>query len=495
TNYLQYKIISLLSGKHKNISVVGDDNQSIYGWRGADITNILNFENDFPEAKVLKLEMNYRSTKNILRAANSVIHRNRFRSDKRLWTKNPEGDPIIYYEASDEKDEAKNVASQIKSEMNENGRSFKDIAVFYRTNNQSRLIEEELLNLGIPYTIVGGVSFYERTEIKDIIAYLRLIANLSDDISLRRIINVPRRGIGKGTIEVINKLAKENDISLYDALILTIKNKSVSNKTLKNLEKFSELISNLEQLSKNLTIRKLVLKVLEYTKYIESLKNDDERRENIGEILNLISEFEKEKKGSTLIDFLDWISLSTEVDRFNGKANQVALMTLHCAKGLEFPVVFVIGMEEKLFPHVRSIGDGKLIEEERRLCYVGITRAKQKLYLTSTSKRKVFGIEQRSIPSRFITEIPRNLLQWRSYQQSPKDKYSVSLRQKLTSEKNGDGLVDNPFVLGERVLHHSFGRGVVTNIEGKGDETKVVILFPNHGKKKILARFQGLKKI
>jgi len=494
TNHLQYKIISLLSGKHKNLSVVGDDNQSIYGWRGADIKNILNFENDFPDAKVLKLEMNYRSTKSILRAANSVILRNRSRSDKKLWTENPEGEPIIYYEASDEKDEAKNVASQIKSEIDENGLAFRDIAVFYRTNNQSRLIEEELLNLGIPYTIVGGLGFYERTEIKDIIAYLRLIANPSDDISLRRIVNVPRRGIGSATTETIDKLAKERDISIYDAISLTIKNELVNKKTIKNLEKFSDLILNLEQLSKKISIRRLLLKVLEYTNYLESFRNDDERRENVGEIINLISEFEKDKKGAMLKDFLDWISLSTDVDRFNGKANQVALMTLHCAKGLEFPVVFVIGMEEKLFPHIRSIGDGTLIEEERRLCYVGITRAKQKLYLTSTTKRKVFGMEQRSIPSRFISEIPRKLLQWRSYQQSPKDKYPVSISQSLVSKRDGNGVFDNSYVVGESVSHHSFGRGVITNIEGNGDETKVVIFFPNHGTKKILARFQGLRK-
>ncbi len=495
TNHLQYKIINLLSGKHKNISVVGDDNQSIYGWRGADITNILNFENDFPEAKVLKLEMNYRSTKNILRAANSIIQRNRIRSDKKLWTENPDGDQITYYEASDEIDEARNVASQIKSEVTKNGHSFKDIAVFYRTNNQSRLIEEELLNLGIPYTIVGGVSFYERAEIKDLIAYLRVIANPSDDLSFRRIINVPRRGIGKATIDAICKLAKEKGISLYEALILTIKDKSVSSKTLNNLVKFADLVSKLKQHSTNLGVRKLLQKVLEYTNFLASLKNDGEKRENIGEIVNLISEFEKEKKNSSLKDFLDWISLSTHVDRFNGKANQVALMTLHCAKGLEFPIVFVIGMEEKLFPHIRSIGDGKLIEEERRLCYVGITRAKEKLFLTSTSKRKFFGNEQRSIPSRFITEIPRNVLHWRSYQQGPRDKYSISISTNLVSERNGNGLVENAYAVGESVLHHSFGRGEISKIEGKGKETKVVILFPNHGKKKILASFQGLKKI
>ncbi|MEJ2279533.1 MAG: 3'-5' exonuclease, partial [Candidatus Lokiarchaeota archaeon] len=335
TNRLQYNFVKLLSVEHRNISVVGDDNQSIYGWRGADITNILNFEKDFPDAMVFKLELNYRSTKNILHAANAVIKKNRFRSDKRLWTENTEGDPIIYYEARDEKDEAKHVASQIQIEVSKKGRSYKDFAVFYRTNHQSRQIEDELLHFGIPFTIVGGVGFYERAEIKDILAYLRIIANPSDDISLKRIINVPPRGIGKQTLQLIINHANENDVSLLESVRLVIKNKFASLKTMKTLENFLNLVSELIELSKKSAIRVVLRTLLEKTNYLEALNNDEERKANVVELLNLVFEFENEKEDSSLNDFLDWISLSSDVDRFNEKANQVALMTLHCAKGLE----------------------------------------------------------------------------------------------------------------------------------------------------------------
>jgi DNA helicase-2/ATP-dependent DNA helicase PcrA len=495
TNRLQYNFVKLLSVKHKNISVVGDDNQSIYGWRGADITNILNFEKDFPDAMVLKLELNYRSTKNILHAANAVIKKNRFRSDKKLWTEKAEGDPIIYYEARDEKDEAKHVASQIQTEVSKNGHSYKDFAVFYRTNHQSRQIEDELLHFGIPYTIVGGVGFYERAEIKDILAYLRIVANPSDDISLKRIINVPPRGIGKGTLQLINNHANENHVSLLESVGLVVKSKSPSVKIIKTLANFLNLISELIELSNRSTIRGLLEQLLEKTNYSEALNNEEERKDNVVELLNMVYEFENEKKDSSLNDFLAWISLSSDVDRFNEKANQVALMTLHCAKGLEFPVVFIIGMEEKLFPHIRSIGNGKLIEEERRLCYVGITRAKEKLYLTSTSKRRIFGIENRSIPSRFITEIPRNLLRWDSFNHGMGEIPAFGIKGDDGSKGNGYELSENGYVVGEKVLHHSFGNGVVTRIEGKGKGSKVVIQFPVYGKKKILASFQGLKKL
>lgn len=495
TNHLQYKIVKLLSLRHRNISVVGDDNQSIYGWRGADITNILNFEKDFPDAKVFKLEINYRSTKNILKAANSIIQRNRFRTDKKLRTENDHGDLIIYYEASDEKDEARNVASNIRSEIKNLGRTFKDFAVFYRTNNQSRLIEEELLHSSIPYSIYGGVGFYERMEIKDVIAYLRVISNPTDDMSLKRIINVPPRGIGNSTLEIIEKISKENTTSLFDSIKLALDNLSLNKKALNNLKNFYSMINELIQLSSKLSISTLTRKVLEKTQLLESLKNEEQRRENVGEIINLAHEFEKESRDSSFMDFVDWVSLSSDMDRFNENADRVSLMTLHCAKGLEFPVVFIVGMEEKLLPHFRSIGDGKLIEEERRLCYVGVTRTKEKLYLSSTSSRKNFGVEQRSIPSRFISEIPRELLQWEKYNKDLKETTIASTSSREETDRSENNSNVNGFAVGERVLHRSFGNGVVTKIEGKGSELKVVILFPNHGKKKILASFQGLKKV
>jgi len=496
TNRLQYKIVKLLSEKHRNVFVVGDDNQSIYGWRGADITNILNFESDFPDAKVVKLEQNYRSTKNILRAANAVIVRNRYRRDKRLWTENTEGSAVVYYEARDERDEARYVASQIEYERTTDERSYKDFAVFYRTNNQSRVIEEEFVHQGIPYNIVGGVGFYERAEIKDIMAYLRVIANPLDEISLRRIINVPSRGIGKATIETLDKIAQERDISLLDATELAIKNELLSKKALASLEKFYNLINELIKLSQRLSIGRLLDKILEKTNYLEMLEHDEERRDNLGEVLTLAAEFEKEEANNSIHDFLDWITLSSDVDRFNEKADKVTLMTLHCAKGLEFPIVFIVGMEESLFPHIKSLGNGRLIEEERRLCYVGITRSKEKIYLTSTSKRRLFGEEHRSIPSRFVTEIPRKLLQWESYQTNFGEeafKNHNNDQKRVDGNgfpKNGDG-----YIIGEKVIHPSFGQGVVKRVEGLGDEAKVVISFHAHGEKKIIASFLGLKKI
>jgi DNA helicase-2/ATP-dependent DNA helicase PcrA len=496
TNHIQYKIVKLLSEKHRNVFVVGDDNQSIYGWRGADITNILNFESDFPDAKVVKLEQNYRSTKNILRAANAVILRNRYRRDKRLWTENTEGSAVVYYEAHDERDEARYVASQIEYERTTNGRLYGDFAVFYRTNNQSRVIEEEFVHQGIPYNIVGGVGFYERAEIKDIMAYLRVIANPLDEISLRRIINVPSRGIGKGTIGTLEKIAQERDISLFDATELAIKNELLSKKALASLEKFYNLINELIKLSQRLSIGRLLDKILEKTNYLEMLEHDEERRDNLGEVLTLAAEFKKEEANNSIHDFLDWITLSSDVDRFNEKADKVTLMTLHCAKGLEFSIVFIVGMEESLFPHIKSLGNGRLIEEERRLCYVGITRSKEKIYLTSTSKRRLFGVEHRSIPSRFVIEIPRKLLQWESYQTNFGE---VTFKKHDNDQirvdgngfpKNGDG-----YVIGENVIHPSFGQGVVKRVEGLGDEAKVVISFHDHGEKKIMASFLGLKKI
>lgn len=505
TNHLQYKIVKSLSGKRRSIFVVGDDNQSIYGWRGADITNILNFENDFPEAKVVKLEQNYRSTRNILRAANAIILRNRCRRDKRLWTENPEGELVMFYEAHDERDEAKYIASQIEHEKNNFGKSYADFAVFYRTNNQSHLIEEELVHRGIPYTIVGGVGFYERAEIKDIMAYLRVIANPLDDISIRRIINVPPRGIGKSTMDVLEKISQEKDMALFDAIEVALKGDVLPKKAFGSVEKFHSILTEFIKLSEKVSIGKLLGKVLEKTNYIDMFENEGERRENIGEMLNLAAEFEKEEDDAGINDFLDWLTLSSDVDRLNEKADQVTLMTLHCAKGLEFPIVFIVGMEENLFPHIRSLGSGKLIEEERRLCYVGITRAKEKIYITSTSKRRFFGVEQRSIPSRFITEIPKKLLHWencqmdsangertlKSFDANSPRYYSNGNDHGKGVHKNGDG---HEYITGEKITHPHFGQGVIKRVEGFGDEAKVIVSFPNHGQKRIMASFLGPKK-
>jgi DNA helicase-2/ATP-dependent DNA helicase PcrA len=411
---------------------------------------------------------------------------------------------VTYYEARDERDESKYVTSQIEYEKSNFGKLYADFAVFYRTNNQSRLIEEELVHRGIPYTIVGGVGFYERAEIKDIMAYLRVIANPLDEISLRRVINVPPRGIGKSTMDALEKISHERDISLFDAIGVALKEDVLPKKASGSVEKFYSLLTELIKLSKKLSIGKLLEKVLEKTSYLDMVENEEERRENIGEMLNLASEFEKEEDDAGIHDFLDWLTLSSDVDRFNEKADQVTLMTLHCAKGLEFPIVFIVGMEENLFPHIKSLGNGKLIEEERRLCYVGITRAKEKIYITSTSKRRFFGVEQRSIPSRFITEIPKKLLHWgnhqmdsgeqtlRSFDAGQSRRYGNSNGHGSGVHKNGDG---HEYITGERVVHPHFGQGVIKRVEGFGDEAKIVVSFPNHGEKRIMASFLGLKKV
>ncbi|KAB2832624.1 MAG: AAA family ATPase, partial [Candidatus Dadabacteria bacterium] len=376
TNHVQYKIVRMLSRKHKNIFVVGDDNQSIYGWRGADISNILNFEKDFPDSSIIKLEKNYRSTKNILNAANGLITKNRKRHEKNLWTENPEGEKLSYYEAGDEREEARYVVSGIESEVARGGKSYRDVAIFYRTNNQSRVIEEELLRKDVPYAIVGGTGFYQRAEIRDITAFLRVIANPNDDLSLRRIINVPPRGIGKNTIDEVGRLAAEEDIPFVEAIRKSVAENVFPQRTVLALKKFLSIMDGLIEFEKNHGVGETIDRILEKTGYLELLEKEPERRENVGEIFNIAAEFEREEEGAGVREFLDRITLSSDIDSYSGKEERVALMTLHSAKGLEFPVVFIIGMEEKLIPHFNSIKDDGDVEEERRLFYVGITRAR-----------------------------------------------------------------------------------------------------------------------
>jgi DNA helicase-2/ATP-dependent DNA helicase PcrA len=458
TNHMQYKLIELLSRKHKNIFVVGDDNQSIYGWRGADITNILNFERDYPDSRVIKLEKNYRSTKTILSAANGLIRKNPNRHDKNLWTENPEGEKLRYYAAHDERDEARYVVSEIESLVLKHVCSYKDAAVFYRTNNQSRIMEEELVRKGIPYTIVGGIGFYQRAEIKDIMAYLRVIANPLDDLSLRRIANVlPARA----------------------AL---------------SLGKFLGLMKRLIGYGGKYEIGKLLDLVLQETRYLDILQREEEKRENVGEILNLAAEFEKESERAWLRDFLDTLTLASDVDSYDDKDDRVALMTLHSAKGLEFPLAFIIGLEENLIPHFNSARDGQ-VEEERRLFYVGLTRAKEIIHLTSAARRRVFGKEERPVPSRFITDIPKELIELKSYYGvsyggfGARD-YPVEKRARAEeprqSRSAGNG---GRYKVGQRIEHPSFGQGTIKSVEGTGENAKVTVSFPGYGTKKIIASY------
>jgi len=417
TNPSQYRLLNLFADKHKNICAVGDDDQSIYRFRGAEIQNILNFEKDYPSAMVIKLEQNYRSTGSILNLAGQLIEKNSGRREKRLWTENPGGEPVVYNRVDDERGEAKYIVNSIRSMMRD-GRTPSHFAVLYRTNAQSRVIEEGLRDSGIPYIIVGGIKFYERREVKDIIAYIRLALRADDDFSLRRIINVPQRGIGKVTLKSIDKLSVDYRISLYEAAIKM----SVENP---RLGKFIELIEGLRLLVNVLSPSGFVKKVFELTGYTEALKKDDnadDRIENIFELLGAVKKYEEKIPDGGLRGFLDEVSLLSDIDEHinlgasqtkeekgYGARNSVSLMTLHSAKGLEFPVVFITGLEDGILPHVRSLDREDDIEEERRLCYVGVTRAMERLYLTAALNRSLFGQSQTMRESRFLRDIKRDV--------------------------------------------------------------------------------------
>ena len=417
TNPSQYRLLNLFADKHKNICAVGDDDQSIYRFRGAEIQNILNFEKDYPSAMVIKLEQNYRSTGSILNLAGQLIEKNRGRRGKRLWTENPGGEPVVYNRVDDERGEAKYIVNSIRSMMRD-GRTPAHFAVLYRTNAQSRVIEEGLRDSGIPYIIIGGIKFYERREVKDIIAYIRLALRADDDFSLRRIINVPQRGIGKVTLKSIDKLSVDYRISLYEAAIKM----SVENP---RLGKFIELIESLRPLVNVLSPSGFVKKVFELTGYTEALKKDDnadDRIENIFELLGAVKKYEEKIPDGGLRGFLDEVSLLSDIDEHinlgasqtkeekgYGARNSVSLMTLHSAKGLEFPVVFITGLEDGILPHVSSLDREDDIEEERRLCYVGVTRAMERLYLTAALNRSLFGQSQTMRESRFLRDIKRDV--------------------------------------------------------------------------------------
>lgn len=415
TNYSQYRLISLLAKQHKNICVVGDDDQSIYSWRGADIGNILNFEKDFPGAKVIKLEQNYRSTQTILDAANSVIKNNFARKSKKLWTENAAGSPVIYYNALDERGEADFIMSEIERIAAQEGRNMGDFAILYRTNAQSRVLEEACMAHGIPYKIVGGFRYYERKEVKDIIAYLRVIQNPSEDLSLRRIINVPKRGIGNSTLEAIGEYAGRTGDSLFGVLLEVDSIENVSTKSKKSIKEFVKIMSDLMGIAETESVSKLLKEVLDRTGYLEELEkeNDDEsqaRAENIKELLSVTMEFEEKNENVSLADFLEQMALMSDIDNVEEGRDSIIMMTLHSAKGLEYPYVFISGMEEGVFPSQRSYFEERQMEEERRLMYVGITRAKERLYLTSAFERTLYGNTTYNTASQFIKEIPKELL-------------------------------------------------------------------------------------
>ncbi|MFS0862749.1 DNA helicase PcrA [Fredinandcohnia sp. 179-A 10B2 NHS] len=527
TNRAQYMLVKLLATRFKNLCVVGDSDQSIYRWRGADIANILSFEKDYPNASVILLEQNYRSTQRILQAANQVIEKNANRKPKKLWTENDEGAKLLYYRADSESMEAQFVAGKIRELVDNGKRTFADIAILYRTNAQSRVMEEVLLKSNISYQIVGGIKFYDRKEIKDLLAYLRVVANPDDDISITRIINVPKRGIGATSIDKIANYANANDISIFQAL-QEVEHIGLSAKITNSLRDFRSLIHNWDQMQDYLSVTELVESVLEKTEYREILKAEktieaQSRLENIDEFLSVTQNFEKQNDDKSLVAFLTDLALVADIDKLdedeNDKNNAVVLMTLHSAKGLEFPVVFLMGLEEGVFPHSRSLMDEEEMEEERRLAYVGITRAEEELYLTNAQMRTLYGRTNMNPVSRFISEIPEELIedlgeqrkqqmqqqrqqmqQQRQQQMrtpfTPSSSVSQSERKSfarpIATSTGGDEI---GWKVGDRAEHKKWGIGTVVSVKGEGESKELDIAFPSPtGIKRLLAKFAPITK-
>ena len=512
TNLIQYQLIRQMVEAHRNICVVGDDDQSIYRWRGAEVGNILNFEKDFPETKIITLEQNYRSTQNILQAANYVVRKNRYRKEKKLWTENPEGELLTFYVAEDETDEARFIVQKIMEFIStgESVRAYRDMAVFYRINAQSRAMEDELVKHRIPYTVVGGMKFYERKEIKDVLAYLKLMNNPSDGLSLKRIINVPTRGIGEKTIEKIESFSREKGLPLYEGLRQAIGEDWLTPGAKAKMKEFIQLIEEFRKDVGSLTLSQLTLTLLAKTEYLQRLKEEgtDEafsKMENIDELINVMMGLEQGEEKVSLESFLDKVSLVTDVDLYEDKGNRVSLMTLHCAKGLEFPIVFIVGIEEGLLPHYRRGEEIEDMEEERRLFYVGMTRAKQKLILSRAEKRSTFGVGRANLPSRFLDELPMELMQFEQKkgkmeslfsQETPwRDDFhqTESMMDDLSQESpfsERDGVVLTPegffpLKIGMRVRHTKFGEGRVKSVEGVDENQKATIVFRTVGSKRL----------
>ncbi len=513
TNRAQYILVKLLASRFKNLCVVGDSDQSIYRWRGADIANILSFEKDYKNAKAILLEQNYRSTGRILKAANQVIQNNMNRKAKNLWTENDEGNKIFYYRADSESGESQFVAGKIRELVDGGKRSYKDIAILYRTNAQSRVMEEVLLKSNINYQIVGGIKFYDRKEIKDILAYLRVIANPDDDISLTRIVNVPKRGIGATSIDKIANYANAQDLSIFQAL-QEVEQIGLSAKITNSLREFRDLINNWDQMQEYLSVTELVENVLEKTGYLEALKTEktlesQSRLENIEEFLSVTQNFEKANDDKSLVAFLTDLALVADIDKLeedeNDKHNAVVLMTLHSAKGLEFPVVFLMGMEEGVFPHSRSLMEEAEMEEERRLAYVGITRAEEELYISNAQMRTLYGRTSMNPVSRFIAEIPEELLedlgeQRRQQMRTPFSSSSSPSRQPerrvfskpIAQSTGGDEI---GWKVGDKAEHKKWGIGTVVSVKGEGESKELDIAFPSPtGIKRLLAKFAPITK-
>ena len=505
TNHAQYLLAYLLSSHWKNIAVVGDADQSIYAWRGADIQNILDFEKDYPNCTSIKLEQNYRSTKIILDAANAVIDNNEGRPEKNLWTDKVEGAKIQHFTAQSEHEEAAFIGDTIVKKHDIHGVPYGDMAILYRTNAQSRVLEEALIKRALPYTMVGGTKFYDRKEIKDVLAYLRVLYNPFDDLSLLRIINVPKRSIGATTVSKLQDYARENGTSLFMTLTQLHLVDTIKGKTKEKLEEFGILIFTLVAEMDDKSVLDILEAILDRTGYLAQLEEstdpqDQARAENIGELLSVAKDFQDTNPTGTVEDFLEQVALVNDVDSFEQEESKVTLMTLHAAKGLEFPIVFLGGLEEGLFPHSRTLMNPEEIEEERRLAYVGITRAEKELYISNATTRTVFGRTSSYLPSRFIDEIPAELVDsLRAKRRTPDDiKPTVPRHMSVASRPVTKPIIRNEVIadwkVGDTAIHSKWGNGKVVNVSGEGAGMKLTIEFPTQGVRVVMAKFAPVKK-
>nr|WP_272507413.1 DNA helicase PcrA [Clostridium aestuarii] len=533
TNKAQYELVKLLADAYKNIFVVGDDDQCIYQWRGADIRNILEFEKDYPQTKTIKLEQNYRSKANILNAANVVIKNNAQRKNKILRTENPCGEKIKIYRAFSDMDEGQFIANEIKRIMQEENRSYKDFAILYRTNAQSRIFEDILMKRSIPYRIIGGQKFYDRKEIKDITAYLKFINNLQDDVSLKRIINVPKRSIGDATVSKIQEFANYMDECMYSVLLEVENIPGLSKRSINSINKFTSLINSFNRTKDKISVSKLIEEILESTGYLKALRDsgkieDISRIENIKELVSAAVEFENISEDTSLSAFLEKIALVADIDNYDGETDTTVMMTIHSAKGLEFPVVFMVGMENGIFPGTQCMDNFAEMEEARRLCYVGITRAKEKLYMTSANSRRIFGRTVNYSESDFINEISLNLREnikdrrtissvsrktsYNTYKNNELGPHALSFGEKTASKainsilndehtsslshetKGSSKKIDSTEVsIGRKVKHEKFGVGTIVSISKNGDNVKATIAFDNMGIKQLMLNVAPIK--
>lgn len=510
TNHAQYALTKILAARWRNICVVGDADQSIYAWRGADIRNIIDFTRDYPDAASIKLEQNYRSTKTILHAANAVIDNNESRPKKTLWTENPTGNKIIHYQAQTEHDEADYIAGVIYNRHEISHEPYGDMAILFRTNAQSRVLEEKLMRYAIPYTMVGGTKFYDRKEIKDVLAYLRLLYNPEDSLSLTRIINVPKRNIGATTMEHVAAYAEEQGISLFEALSSTDEI-PVTKRARASLENFAAMIFDLLNDIEGKDVLSLIETVIKQTGYGEMLDKEAEhdpqgesRKENVGEFLSVAKDYMDSNPEGNLQDFLENVALVSDVDDFESSDSKVTLMTLHAAKGLEFPVVFLTGLDEGLFPHSRTLMDPTQVEEERRLAYVGITRAERQLYVTNAVTRTMYGRISAYMPSRFLAEIPPQLMedyhrksampQSRTASVPGKQRVSI-LTKPVASSLPKKHAVTDTFAKGDKVRHKIWGIGTVLDVIGEGPNMQMKIQFPTKGVRQVVVKYAPLEKV